>query len=75
MKLDWMRVYGNEDNSELIIKLPVGTVAAYIEMNGRTHYIDGETGEAIAQSWRTREVGKGKVVMEERFTKEQKGGA
>ncbi len=35
------------------IKLPVGTVVAYIEMNGRTYYIDDSTGEAIAESWPT----------------------
>ena len=33
------------------INLPAGTVAAYIEMNGRTYYIDDSTAEAVMDSW------------------------
>jgi len=33
------------------IKLPEGTLVAYIEMNGRTYYIDDSTGEAVMDSW------------------------
>jgi len=33
------------------VTLPEGTLVAYIEMNGRTYYIDDSTGEAIMDSW------------------------
>ena len=35
----------------LMIELAPNILAAYIEMNGRTYYIDDSTGEAVMDSW------------------------
>jgi len=43
----------NGSETCLDIKLAPGVTAAYIEMNGRTYYIDDSTDEAIMNNWIT----------------------